>query len=99
MKQEKNKSYSIDMCNGKLLPKILMFSLPLMCSGVLQLLFNAADIVVVGRFGSEHSLAAVGSNTSLINLLTNLFVGLSIGSNVLAARFYGAKSELSLIHI
>ncbi len=96
MKQEKNKSYSIDMCNGKLLPKILMFSLPLMCSGVLQLLFNAADIVVVGRFGSEHSLAAVGSNTSLINLLTNLFVGLSIGSNVLAARFYGAKSEKEL---
>ncbi len=90
------KTYSMDMCSGSILPKILMFSIPLMCSGVLQLLFNAADVVVVGRFGSEHSLAAVGSTTSLINLLTNLFIGLSIGVNVLVARFYGAGAEKEL---
>lgn len=87
-----NKKYSMDMCSGSILPKILTFAIPLMCSSVLQLLFNAADVVVVGRFGSEHSLAAVGSTTSLINLLTNLFIGLSIGANVLVARFYGAKA-------
>lgn len=90
------KSYSIDMCNGSILSKILLFALPLMGSGVLQLLFNAADVVVVGRFGSENSLAAVGSTTSLINLLTNLFIGLSIGANVLVARTYGAKAEKEL---
>ncbi len=90
------KSYSIDMCNGPILSKILLFALPLMGSGILQLLFNAADVVVVGRFGSENSLAAVGSTTSLINLLTNLFIGLSIGANVLVARFFGAKAEKEL---
>ena len=96
------------MCSGSIFKKMLMFALPLMCSSILQLLFNAADIVVVGRFAGDNALAAVGSNTALINLLTNLFVGLSIGSNVLTARYYGAKQEkdlketvhtLSLIHI
>ena len=72
---------------------MLIFTIPLMCSSILQLLFNAADIVVVGRFAGDNSLAAVGSNTALINLLTNLFVGLSIGANVAAARFYGAKQD------
>ena len=61
--------YEIDMCNGSILKKMLIFTLPLMCSGILQLLFNAADIVVVGRFAGDNSLAAVGSNTALINLL------------------------------
>ena len=61
-------------------------------SSILQLLFNAADIVVVGKFAADNSLAAVGSNTALINLLTNLFIGLSIGANVVAARSYGAKA-------
>ncbi len=91
------KHYELDMCSGSILKKMLIFTLPLMCSGVLQLLFNAADIVVVGRFAGDNSLAAVGSNSALINLLTNLFIGLSIGSNVLAARHYGANetSELS----
>lgn len=70
--------YEIDMCSGKLLPKILTFALPLMCSSVLQLLFNAADIVVVGKFAGDNSLAAVGSNAALINLMVNLFVGLSV---------------------
>ena len=89
----KRKSYEIDMCNGSLLPKILLFSIPLMMSSILQLLFNAADMVVVGRFAGSSALAAVGANASLINLLTNLFIGFSVGANVLVARFYGAKKE------
>ncbi len=92
----KEQSYSMDMCNGSILPKIMRFSIPLMCSGILQLLFNAMDVVVVGRFGSEHSLAAVGSTSSLINLLTNLFIGMSIGANVLVARFFGAGEKKEL---
>ena len=86
------KSYEIDMCNGPLLGKILVFSIPLMLSGILQLLFNAADISVVGRFAGSTALAAVGSTASLINLI-NVFVGLSVGVNVLAARYYGAQKE------
>ena len=78
--------YEIAMCNGPILSKMLRFSIPLMCSSVLQLLFNAADIVVVGRWAGDNSLAAVGSNTALIGLLTNLFVGLAVGANTLAAR-------------
>lgn len=91
-----SKSYSMDMCNGAILPKLLRFAIPLMCSSILQLLFNAADVVVVGRFCGEHSLAAVGSTASLINLLTNLFMGLSVGANVLVARYFGAKEEKHL---
>lgn len=72
---------------------MLMFAVPLMLSSILQLLFNAADIVVVGRFAGDNSLAAVGATSSLINLLTNLFLGLSIGANVLAARDFGAKHD------
>ena len=88
-----SKNYEMDLYNGPILGKMLRFALPLMCSSMLQILFNAADIVVVGRFGAEHSIAAVGSNSSLINLLTNLFIGLSVGANVLVARYYGAKSR------
>ncbi|WP_458863600.1 MATE family efflux transporter [Acidaminobacterium chupaoyuni] len=84
------KNYEMDMCRGPLLSKILIFALPLMLSGVLQLLFNAADIAVVGRFSGRTALAAVGSTSALINLLVNLFVGLSIGANVLVAQRYGA---------
>ena len=85
--------YQIDMCNGPLLGKLLIFSLPLMLSGILQLLFNAADLIVVGQFAtnSKTALAAVGSTGSLTNLIINVFIGLSVGSNVLVARFYGAK--------
>ena len=72
-----SKTYEMDMCNGPLLSKIVVFAIPLMLSGILQLLFNAADIVVVGRFAGKESLAAVGSTTSLINLLLNAFFGLS----------------------
>lgn len=85
------KSYEIDMCNGPLLSKILVFSVPLMLSGILQLLFNAADIIVVGRFSGSEALAAVGSTSSLINLIINLFIGVSVGTNVVLARYYGAK--------
>ena len=91
----------MDMCSGSLLPKILLYSLPLMLSGILQLLFNAADIVVVGRFAGNDALAAVGSTSSLINLLVNVFMGLSVGTNVMVARFYGAgqKKELEeMVH-
>lgn len=91
-----NKKYEIDMCSGSVFGKMLLFALPLMCSSILQLLFNAADIVVVGRFAGDNALAAVGSNTALINLLTNLFVGLSVGSNVLTAQYYGAKKDSDL---
>ena len=92
MMSSKTKQYEMDMCCGPILRKMLMFALPLMLSSILQLLFNAADIVVVGKFAGDNSLAAVGSNTALINLLTNLFIGLSIGANVVAARHYGAKA-------
>lgn len=90
------KKYEIDMCSGSVFRKMLMFAIPLMCSSILQLLFNAADIVVVGRFAGDNALAAVGSNGALINLLTNVFVGLSIGTNVLTAQFFGAKKQEEL---
>ncbi|MBQ9134630.1 MAG: MATE family efflux transporter [Lachnospiraceae bacterium] len=93
---QKNKKYEIDMCNGPLLGKILLFALPLMLSGILQLLFNAADMIVVGRWAGSNALAAVGSTGSLINLLVNVFIGLSVGANVLVARYYGANQEKEL---
>ncbi len=76
--------------------KLIVFAFPLMLSGILQLLFNAADIIVVGRFAGSESLAAVGSTSSLINLLTNVFIGLSVGANVLVARYYGSQSRRDL---
>ena len=93
MKTQVSKVHSIDMTSGSILTKLLLFTLPLMFSSILQLLFNAADIVVVGRFCGEESLAAVGSTSSLINLLTNLFIGLSVGTNVLTAHFFGSKEN------
>lgn len=78
------------MIHGPLLGKILLFTLPLMVSSILQLLFNAADIIVVGRYAGSDALAAVGSTGALINLLTNMFIGFSVGANVLVARYYGA---------
>lgn len=90
------KKYEMDMCSGSLFQKMLVFALPLMLSSILQLLFNAADVIVVGRFAGDNALAAVGSTGSIINLLTNLFIGLSVGTNVLTAQFYGAKKEEDL---
>ncbi len=81
------------MCNGSIMDKLISFSLPLMISSILQLMFNAVDIIVVGRFSGSQALAAVGSTTALINIFTNLFIGISLGANVLAARYYAAKCE------
>ena len=81
------------MCSGPLAPKLLLFALPLMLSSILQLLFNAADVIVVGKFAGDASLAAVTSTGSLINLLINLFMGLSIGANVMVAHAIGHGDE------
>lgn len=84
------RSHEMDMCSGPLLGKILIFAIPLMLSSILQLLFNAADIIVVGRFVGHQALAAVGSTSSLINLLINVFIGFSVGTNVMTARYIGS---------
>ena len=89
-KQQAKNGYQMDMVHGPLAGKILLFALPLMFSSILQLLFNAADVVVVGRYAGEAALAAVGSTSSLINLLVTLFVGFSVGTNVVVARDLGA---------
>lgn len=93
----KSNKYEIDMCNGSIMDKLVSFALPLMLSGILQLMFNAVDIIVVGRFSGSEALAAVGSTTALINVFTNLFIGISLGANVLAARFFaaGRREEMS----
>ncbi len=88
-----NKKYEIDMCSGNIIGKMLIFALPLMISSILQLLFNAADVIVVGRYAGDNSLAAVGSTGSLVNLLTNVFLGLSVGANVMVARYKGAGRD------
>ncbi len=83
----------INMTEGRLLPKLLRFIGPLALASVLQLAFNAADLIVVGRFGRPNALAAVGSNVALVSLVVNTFMGLSIGGGVICARFYGAKDR------
>lgn len=98
----KNKrDYELDMIHGKMIPKIMAFAFPLMLTSMLQLLYNAADVVVVGRFVGPESLAAVGSTGALINLIVNVFLGLSIGTNVIAANYYGAgdyKNTQETVH-
>ena len=89
-------SYRMDMTEGPLTTKIIKFTIPVMLSGILQLLFNTADVIVVGRFTGKTALAAVGSTGSLINLLVSLFMGLSIGTNVLVARYQGARDDKSV---
>ncbi len=96
LEDSKIHKHEIDMTSGSVLKKMLLFSFPLMGSSILQLLFNAADIIVIGRFAGDNSLAAVGATSSLINLLVNLFVGLAIGANVLTARYYGAKRDADI---
>lgn len=91
--KENKRMYEMDMTTGPLTGKILRFALPLMLAGMLQLLFNAADIIVVGQNAGPTALAAVGSTGSLINLLVNVFIGLSVGTNVLVGQYYGAKRE------
>ena len=97
----KNKKYDItlhmqtknqiDMTTGGIVQKLLIFSIPIIFSGILQLVFNAADIIVVGQFAGDESLAAVGATSSLINLLIGLFTGLATGTNVIAAYYLGAQ--------
>lgn len=92
--QLNSKKYEMDMCSGNLFIKIIRFSLPLMFMGMLQLLYNAADLVVVSNFsGDKDALGAVGSTSAIINLLVNLFIGLSVGTNVIVAKYFGAKKE------
>ena len=86
-------SRKIDMLNGNILKKIILFSIPLMLSGILQLLFNACDLIVVGKFAGDDSLAAVGSTSSLISLIINFFMGISVGVNVVVARAIGKKDR------
>lgn len=93
MSKGKNKRFEMDMCNGPILKKMLLFAMPLICSSILQLLFNAVDIIVVGKYVGDNALAAVGSTSSLIHLFTNFFIGISTGVNVLVSSFYGAKQE------
>lgn len=92
----KSNRYEMDMTQGALLPKVLMFSLPLIASGILQLLFNAADMVVVGRWAGKEYLAAVGSTGSLINLMVNVFIGLSVGGSVAVAKAFGANDPAAV---
>ena len=94
----KNK-YEIDMCNGSIMDKLISFALPLMLSGILQLMFNAVDLIVVGHFSSSQALAAVGSTTALINVFVNLFIGVSLGTNVLAARCYAAGKDKEMSEV
>ena len=88
-----DKSYQVDMCHGPLLGQIIRFVIPLIISGVLQMLFHSADLIVVGRFSSHQALAAVGATASLTMLLINIFIGLSIGTNVLVARYLGEQNR------
>lgn len=87
------KRYSLDMTNGPFLKKILIFSVPLMLTGLLQIAYNTADVIVVGRFVGKEALAAVGSTGSLVNLFLNVFLGLSMGSGVMVARHIGEKDD------
>ncbi|MBO6010691.1 MAG: hypothetical protein J6P71_02700 [Oscillospiraceae bacterium] len=91
------RSYEIDMSEGKLFGKLVSFAIPLLLSGLLQLAFNAADLIVVGRFAGELSLAAVGSNGALVALILNVLMGLGTGTNILVSRYFGAKNEKALL--
>lgn len=86
-------SKEIDLLHGNLLKKIILFAIPVMLSGILQLLFNACDLIVVGKFSGDNSLAAVGSTGALTSLIINLFIGFSVGSNVAVARAIGRKNK------
>ena len=90
----------INMLEGSIWDKILQFAIPLAITSIMQQLFNAADVAIVGQFVGKQALAAVGANAVVINLMLNLFIGLSIGSNVVCANYLGSREYLlSLIHI
>ena len=88
-----NKKYQMDMCHGPLGRQIIVFTIPLVLTGLLQTFFHAADLMVVGRFASHKALAAVGATTSLTWLMINIFIGLSVGTNVMVARYLGGKNR------
>ena len=92
IRNKKNK-YEMDMCNGPLASKMWIYVIPLILSGILQLAFNAIDMIVVGQFCGDEALGSVGATSSLINLLINIFMGLSVGTNVLVGKYYGAGKE------
>lgn len=94
--RKRSRRHEIIMTEGPLLPKILSFSGPLILTGILQLLYNAADVIVVGNFAGHEALAAVSSTGSLINLLVNVFMGLSVGASVVVARNFGARDVVSM---
>lgn len=99
--RKSRRSYELDMTHGKLIPKIASFAFPLMMTSILQLLYNAADVIVVGRYTGQEALAAVGSTGALINLIINVFLGLSVGTNIIAANYYGAgdfKNTQETVH-
>ncbi len=96
MSKTSTKKYEVDMINGPLIGKIIIYAIPIMLSGILQITFNAADLIVVGKFAGSNAMAAVGSTGSLVNLLVNLFNGLAIGTNVLVAKAYGAGQGKAL---
>lgn len=89
----------VDMINGPVLKPLVAYTIPIMLSGLLQLMFNAADVAVVGRFAGDNALAAVGSTGSLTSLIVNLFIGLSVGTNVVAARARGAGNDAQLSRV
>lgn len=91
-----NKTKHIDMCNGPLFMKLLQYAVPLMLTGILQLLYNAADVIVVGKFADDNALAAVTSTGSLVNLLVNVFVGITVGVVASVSRHYGAADKEKL---
>jgi len=91
---KKINKYKIDMCSGNLFWKIIIFSVPLALMGMLQLLFNAADLIIVSQFGGNHNaLGAIGSTSTLISLSINLFMGLSVGTSTLCAKYFGSKEH------
>ena len=92
----KENKYEMDMCTGPLLPKLVSFTVPLLLASVLQLMFNAVDVIVVGKFSGDQALAAVGSTTALINLIINLMTGISLGVNVIGGRLYALKDNKAL---
>lgn len=99
--KKRKSSREIDMTSGKLFPKIVAFSLPLILTGVLQLLFNAADIIVVGQFVNDGAVAAIGATSTTVNLMVNLFMGLAMGAGILMSRYYGSKNSercFELVH-
>ncbi len=94
----KDKKYKIDMCKGPLLKQIIVFSIPLMMTSLLQLLFHSADLIVVGKYASHEALAAVGATASLTGLIITLFFGLSVGANVVVARLFGEDNPQRIFH-